>query len=257
MQIVKWKRSEVPPADILSAAKTIPLRDAHMSHFLDEKWLPAEKYLEWARRGLQIKDDMGLDIAVCFAKRSVCRRVDSLILKNHLRSCLHKKYPEKIKALCDIGIPIPDIVQSWIIGPRNQLEHKYETVRNNNGQGAIEIADLFIRATDEEEKRGCIFAVGWNVLGGMQFGSDTEMVVQFREFHSNPMLFLDIFEEPEKAKIVIPLEGEIILAPMSEFSILEEIELANLLRQHYSLPGRSERKIPVHFYLEIKRQGQF
>ena len=40
-------------------------------------WVPAADYLDWARRGLKQDDLHGRDAAVCYAKRAVCRFIDS------------------------------------------------------------------------------------------------------------------------------------------------------------------------------------
>jgi hypothetical protein len=254
MKTEKWLRRKVEAANILDAAKTLPIRHAYISRFPDEAWVPAETYLTWAKAGLQQGDDAGLDAAVSYAKRAVCRRIDTLILYYHLRGYANRNYPPKIEALRDIGISIPDIVSRWIINPRNDLEHSYQRATPNMARDATEIADLFLPATREEAALGAVIGLGWTVQSSCSEGPEG-VTVELRDLGTAPMLFLDIFEQPEAAKIIFPTDKDILVAPLKDFPDKEAIELGKLLRQHHVLPGRSATSFPAIYYEEIKRQA--
>jgi len=201
-----------------------------------------------------MNDQFGFDLATCYAKRAVCQRIDAFTLNSHLRRYLRKKYPQKIDALREIGISIPDIVRRWVIQPRNDLEHQYDSATIEDAQTAIEIADLLLRATAEEAKQGSIIAIAWSVLG-LTSMSAGKLTVQFDGFGPDPMLFVDILEKPEAVKIVIPRDSEVILTPLADFPDSEARELARFLRQHWSVSGRGDTSSPAEYYCEVKRQA--
>ncbi|NOT00653.1 MAG: hypothetical protein HOP29_08500 [Phycisphaerales bacterium] len=108
-----------------------------------------------------------------------------------------------------------------------------------------------------EETRAAIVALHWNVLGAM-FLSDGGMEVAFRGLGREPMLLIDVFEEPKSAKIVDGTLNEVRLAPLSSFSTGQAIELAVILRQHHAVAGsRGSSGYPAQYYREMKRQGGF
>jgi hypothetical protein len=140
-----------------------------------------------------------------------------------------------------------------VIEPRNQLEHFYQFPRRDGAGHAVEIAGLFISATDAEARQSSIVAVGWNALGGSFINNLSERV-EFRGFSDHPMLFLDVFENPAVAKIVDPKSHEIRWAALSSFTREEALELAKLLRR---VGEGSSAQMSEFFFREIKRQGCF
>jgi hypothetical protein len=95
---------------------------------------------------------------------------------------------------------------------------------------------LFIDATKEEAERGAVVALNWNidVRNQEQEGRYVSTVVGHKDY---PMLLVDIFQTPFKAKLVRPADAEIEYAEFEQFSKEEAIELARLLRKHYQRDG--------------------
>jgi len=254
-------RKQVEPADILSSAKTIPANDVYICNWYQEKWIRPEVYLEWAQKGLsEGKDDYSLSNAICYAKRTACRIIDELILSNHLCLFIGKNYPAKIDALSKIGISIVAIVHELIIDPRNQLEHEYERPEQKKAEYAVQIAKLFLDASQIELKRKSIVALAWNVLTAhlMHWQEDkVQESVNFHGFSENPMLFIDVFEERAKIKIVHPKEEEVCFALLETFTEDQSIELAKKLREHYTQDFKSTggTETSAFFYREVKRQA--
>jgi len=258
MQARNFDRKEVDPADILTAAQTIPANEVQTCNWFENEWVPPEEYIQWAKRGLQQpQDEYSLSNAICYAKRVVCRIIDALILGNHLRYFLSKNYPTKIQALCDIGISIPPIVHELIIDPRNQLEHDYKRPELSKAKHAVQVAELFLNATEKEFKRKPIVALRWNVLA-MHSISKQESKVEFHGFSKEPMLFVDVFVEPVEVKIVHPKDSEVSFTRLECFTQEQSIELANKLREHYTQNWKSfgESGTSAFFYKEIKRQAR-
>lgn len=257
MQARSFVRKEVEPADILTAARTIPANNVRTCNWFEHEWVPPEEYLQWARRGLQQpQDEYSLDSAVCYAKRVVCRIIDALILGNHLRYFLSKNYPAKIQGLCEVGISIPPIIHELIIDPRNQLEHDYKRPEFKKAEHAVQIAKLFLYATEKELKRKPIIALKWNISYRCSSSAKGE-VIEFHGFSNEPMLFVDVFTEPVEIKVVHPKDSEVSVARLESFTQEQSIELAKKLREHYTQNWKScgESGADAFFYKEIKRQA--
>lgn len=240
--------------DFLDAARTIPLGEVSTCDWLTE-WLSAATFLEWAKRGLRERDPYGLSNAICYAKRSACCRLDLLLRYNHLTPFMRANYPDKINALERVGIDVRRVVHELVIDPRNELEHHYRAADEAVASHAVDIADLFLRATDAERQRSSIVAVNWNVVTrGLVRGKER---VDLREFSERPMLFMDVFEEPPKAKVVDPGDGHVRFAELQSFSRDQAVTLAKLLRSSYSQGSLSVHGAGSSYYLEAKRQMGF
>jgi hypothetical protein len=253
--MLKLTITPIAAQDLADAAQTIALGDISTCDWLSH-WVSTATFLEWARRGFQEGDSYGLSNALCYAKRAACCRIDMLLQYNHLTPFSHKNYPTKIAALEQIGLNIPSIVHELVIDPRNEMEHDYQTPDNATARRAVDIADLFIRATDAEHKRASIVAVNWNVMGSHALANAREYV-NFRESTCKPMLFIDVFETSAAAKIVDPANEEMRFAELNRFTDDQAIELARHLRENYSLGSFSESRRGRGFYQEMKRQAGF
>jgi len=261
MKARTFARKQVEPADILSAGRTIPASDVQTCTWFEHQWVPPEIYLEWAKRGLQQpEDDYSLDSAVCYAKRTVCRIIDALILSNHLRYFIDKSYPTKMQGLSDIDISIPPIVHELIIDPRNQLEHDYKKPERKKAEHSVQVSELFLNATHKELGQKPIIALAWNVLAAHSVSmkdNNAREGVKFHGFSQNPMLFIDVFIDPVEVKIVHPECDEICFARLDRFTKEESIEFAKKVREHYTKTWKSsgESGASAFFYNEIKRQA--
>jgi hypothetical protein len=241
----------IPAVDLLDAARTIRLGRINSCDWLPA-WPPATTFLEWAKLGLKDGGDFGLSNALVYAKRSVACRIDGILRTYHMRSLMRSNYPRKIAALNDLGVNTPQIISGLVIDPRNELEHEYQMPNDQAARQAIEIAALFLDATDTESKRSPIVAVNWNVLGGDSGGH-----VTFDGFTEESMLFIDVFGDPHSANVVNPAHAEIRSARLDLFGSSEAIQLAKLLRANYDANGWSSSLSGPKFFREMKRLGGF
>lgn len=230
-----FKSIKEDPADIISGLKTLSFDRIVNCNWLED-WLPSELYLEWAQKGFEENNDYGLSIAITYSKKCVCRRIDSLLLYNHLYSFKNKKYPEKITILSKVGIVSPKIIQKLIIDTRNELEHLYQKPKNESAENAIELAELYINATQEEYDKGSIIIVNSSMLYEHNIKNSISEI-HFKGFSTHPMLVIDIFKD--EIKIVYPENQEIRYSKVKDFSESQTIELTNILRKHYKLKNRS------------------
>jgi len=254
---IDFKKSDVEPADILAGGASIPASEASGCNWFAEAWIHPAIYLDWAKRSLEAgEDDYAWSTALSYAKRTVCRIIDELVLGNHLRCYVGKNYPQKIEALCQIGISVPSIVHELIIDPRNQLEHDYAKPEATQARRAVQIAELFMGAMGDELGRKPIVALAWNIQGGYWAKVEQGRVcesVNVHGFTPEPMLFVDVFDDPAQVKIVHTRDGEILQAPLGDFTPEEGIALAKKLREHYLRPS-GFTSTGTFFYSEVKRQ---
>jgi hypothetical protein len=250
-----FRTEAIAPQDLLDAARTIRMGSIRTCPWL-QRWIPATKFVEWARRGLAEGDEYGLSNALMYAKRAVAGRIDALVLYNHLAPFARVDYHRKVRALQQIGVSVPGIVHDQVIEPRNEAEHEYQVTDRRTAQHASEIAELFVAATNAEYERSSIVAVDWNVMGSQAIGPFGERVA-FREFGNSPMLFVDVFDVVHTAKIVDPSAGEIRYARLDDFTDEEAIDFARLLRENYSQLSFSGWGAGSTFFEEMKRQGGF
>src|SRR5437016_2633608 len=96
----KWHVRRVSAADILTSAKTLPVQSYRHEIVVTPDFRPSAEYLRWAREALQMKAPFGLDAALCYAKRAVCREIDAFVIRNHFKRYLqNRSYPKKIELL--------------------------------------------------------------------------------------------------------------------------------------------------------------
>ncbi|MDD2900927.1 MAG: hypothetical protein PHU44_00660 [Syntrophales bacterium] len=252
-----FSKVKANPSDILDGLNNLPLQDVisckGLADELEYSWLPSEKYLEWAKKGISEKTDYGFNIAITFSKRSVCRRIDTLILYNHLYNYRNKPYPTKIDVLTKIGLKPVDILHDLIISLRNELEHSYKSISERDAQVAIQLAEMYIDATQHEIENGSITVVNSSFLFGQSFSSHG-CSLWFNGLSRHPMVVIDIFQQ--EIKIVFPVEKEIKYAKLNSFSNDEIIYLSTKLRTHYNETSRSYHGIsPRAFKLLLEKSS--
>jgi hypothetical protein len=246
-------RIELAADDFLAAAGAIPANNANTCS-LNGHWIRPATYLAWARRGFRDGDDYGLANAITYAKRAACCRIDRLIHNYHLQRLHRGSFPEKIQALERIGIGIPSVIQELIIDPRNELEHDYVPADAVTARRALDIATLFLSATDSVDSQESIIVLNGNMQYTHPFNLKTgEERVSFNGWSKGAMLFVDIFAEPQTAKIVDGEQREVRYVELAKFTRQEAIELASILHGHYSLQNRGSSGGSPFFYTEIKR----
>jgi hypothetical protein len=244
-------RTEVASQDFLTAARAIRANNANTCS-LNDQWTKPATYLEWARRGFRDADDYGLANAITYAKRAACCRIDRVVHNYHMQRFRRASFPEKIQALERIGIDIPGVIQELIINPRNELEHGYIPADARTARRALDIATLFLTATDSVDSQESIIVLNMNMLytHAINHGEDR---VTFNDWSRGAMLFMDIFAESQMAKIVDGERQEVRYVELAKFTRWEAIELARILHGHYSLQNRGSGCASPFFYTEIKR----
>jgi hypothetical protein len=237
MDPIIWMREIVEPADIIDGIKSIEGKSVWTYPLTPAGWLPAETLYEWAAAGMNDNDEFGWDIAVSYAKRAVCRRIDGFLANNWLSHFGGRTYPDKIGILSEIGIPIPGIVHRLVIESRNEIEHDYKTVSEADATDAVDVAHLMLSATASEAPREPVVLAGGQLAAAMAIKSSEPRVEShtINELGTDPMVFVDFLETPARVKLVYPKDQEIRHAELNKFKKDEAIAFARHLRTYRSL----------------------
>ncbi len=221
------------PEDILNGAKTLSRAEPIWTLDVIPMWIKAEDYLSWAQRSLALADAFGYDAAVCYAKRAVCRLIDSLLVHNHLRKWEGSPYPAKMELLKETGIVIPDIAHDLIIDPRNDIEHRYTSASPDQARHAVQLAELLLTSLRNESNWAAIIALGMN-YGPMIVSADNDGEPWPWGYSNNPrgaMLIVDMLGSDQRVMIIDHNDEEIRFAKLLEFTRDQTIDLARQLRE--------------------------
>ncbi len=237
MSLKGCHETSVSPSDILGGIKTFAKGPGFYCSSLDEKWTLPEDYIAWAKQGLKQGGDKGLSDAVTYAKRSVCRTIDSLLRRHFMTVFLGRQYPDRIDALVKVGLTVPEIIHDLVIDPRNQIEHDYRIPTLKEAKHAVELAELLLRSLEHDIGVYPPVLV-WPELQSLQSYSPAQgHYFEITGFGSHPILFVDLFQDEQSVKIIDIESNEIQSASLSRFQSADSIELAKLLRTQYSHGG--------------------
>jgi hypothetical protein len=105
-----------------------------------------EEFLEFAKNDLEQGGRRGLVNALSNCKRAIDCQVDKVL------QCLGipgkgKNVPAKIATLADLGVVAPRILHK-INRARNYLEHEFKCPAKEKVEDAVEVAELFLTASD-------------------------------------------------------------------------------------------------------------
>jgi hypothetical protein len=250
-----FTRKPVTPADIIDAAKTLPLGQVCTYSWFDRDWCAPDKYLQWAQAELLQASETGYNSAIIYAKLVCARIIDGLIHTYYQMKTVRRLYPEKIERLKELGIVVPDVIRKWVFEPRNNLEHSYKLACKEDAERAVQLAQLFVGAMRQEIERPPIVTVGWNVMGWELHRVQSDVTVHFDGFSENPMLFIDVLDDPILVKVVHPRDGEVQYAPLRDFGENECLTLGKMLREHWSLPNRSQSSLRRYLISDLKKRG--
>ncbi len=112
-------------------------------------------YLEFAKQDLVEGGDRGLINGLTNAKRAMTCRIDAILKLYNLECASNHNYPTKLGLLKYFGLSAPDIVPEQIM-KRNQIEHEYTKPKNRECKDAIDIVELFLKASDQYVEKGHI-----------------------------------------------------------------------------------------------------
>jgi hypothetical protein len=111
----------------------------------------AHDFLRFGRSDFRTGSLRGRVNALSNAKRAIDCQIDSLLFAFGLLSLSrrqHWNFPAKMKTLKHIGVVTPEILRK-IVRRRNVLEHEYHSPGNDEVEDALDIAELFIKYTDD------------------------------------------------------------------------------------------------------------
>jgi hypothetical protein len=232
-----WNGSFVKPEDILSGIVSLGNRDGSFYEVnLVRDWAESTEYLQWAQECLKRNDRFGLDAAVCYAKRAVCRQIDGLLVLNHLGNFVGRKYPDKLDILTAIGLDENEIVHELVIDPRNEVEHSYRASTQQQARRAVQIANLYLKATDDDASRGANVALNWGMSYTLCAGPNFERTSFALDPNAEPLFMLDC-EKPENhvAVMLIRKRAEFDYCPLNDFRLDTAKELAKVMRARVGL----------------------
>jgi len=118
----------------------------------------ADEFLIFAKQDLLEDSERGRVNALTNAKRVIeCRIDECLALLNFKFFASQERWnlPYKMQVLQTFGIPTPNILKNLVTSKRNLLEHEYIKPKDQQeAQNIVDVAELFLKATDEYVKRG-------------------------------------------------------------------------------------------------------
>ena len=131
--------------------------------------IEAREFLSFAKVDILEDSERGKVNALSNAKRAIeCRIDEFLTLSNFKRFALQERWnlKHKVEVLHSFGIPAPTVLKNLITARRNLLEHEYIRPKDwQEVQNAVDIAELFLGATDPYVQRGQIDSATIRVSG--------------------------------------------------------------------------------------------
>lgn len=108
-------------------------------------------FLKFAKSDLKIKAKRSSINVLSNVKRAIDSQIDSILfVLGYLKQSKKDKwnFPKKIEFVNSLGITSPNILKK-INGVRNLLEHEYKHPLKEKVEDAIDVAELFLNASDE------------------------------------------------------------------------------------------------------------
>jgi hypothetical protein len=236
-----WTKVEVEPQDVLDGAKSLSRRSQVWTLNVVPTWVNPEEYLSWAGAGLKIGNQMGYDMAVCYAKRAVCQLIDALMHYNHLRKWVRSNYPPKIDMLKEVGIEVKSVVRDLIIDSRNDIEHNYSVPSESQARHAVDLAEMAISPLVEQARVWATVTLGLNYAGNHQ-APDPAAESGYSSWNYNweadvPFLLVDYADPIPRVMLIFRKDEEVRFAPLDNFEVDQAIELARQLREQHTSGG--------------------
>lgn len=107
-----------------------------------------ENFIDYANTDIKSTCTHGLVNALSNSKRAVDCQIDKLLCSLGI-GIKNRNLPQKITILKELGIVAPKII-SKLIKKRNYLEHRYICPKREEVEDAVDIAALFIEATNRK-----------------------------------------------------------------------------------------------------------
>ena len=109
--------------------------------------LPSD-YLGYARADLAETSERGNLNAFHNAKRAIASQIDFILHTLRLEDLTKKNLPQKMEVLKTVQILSPSIIER-VVKARNDLEHDYCRPSRHETDDAVDIAELFVHATEK------------------------------------------------------------------------------------------------------------
>lgn len=247
-EAVNFAVHEVKPADLLTAAETIKPYDVLTIPTRVAGWVSSDDYWKWGSQGLASGDEAGLAGALSNAKRSVCRAIDGFLFDRYLDFSSGLPYPEKLELLTRTGVGAPRAVYEYIIGPRNDEEHRYQRPELKRARDALEIAKLFLDATRSLRNEGCPVLVGdfpTFQLEWMQWLEGNERLKRLT-LPIEPFIFADPRTSPTPIKVVNPRRAEVLTSRLDAYTRDEALQICSLMGHRNARPSNPFRPLTRH-----------
>lgn len=117
----------------------------------------AAEFLSFAKQNLRDDSGRGRADALSNADTAIRCRVDELLELFNLKPFfVRRNLGQKLEGLKPFEVPTPDILKRLITDKRNRLRHDYIGGEKQESQDAVEVAELFLKATDPYVEKGYI-----------------------------------------------------------------------------------------------------
>jgi hypothetical protein len=254
----EWTRQTVAPDDILDAARSIPASSHRHLMTLFTEWTDADTYLDWAKAALNRTGDDCWDSAAGWAKRGVCRRMDGILAHNHLGCFLSKNYKVKSDYLAKLKVPGLNILRHTVIDPRNGFEHEYALATEEQARQAVEVAELFLLATEGDSYITAVVDLGWHFEFSDLYAADRDprhvIKISLTKEHS-PMLVVNGYPDNPHVLVLYPRDELLSVCPLSCFASEQVLALNTILREPFHKSGgHSWSSITPAFMAAMKEQ---
>jgi len=121
--------------------------------------IDARDFLCFAEQDLEENSERGRVNSLSNAKRAIACRIDEILaLMNFERFAKHERWnlPYKMEVVESFGVPARNVLRDIITSKRNFLEHEYVRPERREVRQIVDIAELFLEATDKYIDRGRI-----------------------------------------------------------------------------------------------------
>jgi hypothetical protein len=255
MATKQFTETQVDPIDILDGTRTLSRKQPMWTMDAIPQWIKAEEYLTWAKDGLHWNTSFGFDVAVCYAKRAVCRLIYSFLIHNHLRD-RERNYPEKIELLRRIGVVIPDIAHDLVIDPRNDIEHGYQGARRDQARHAVQLAELLLKSLWVESQLPALISLGLN-YGPMFHSADNDGEPRpwgYGQYPKDTMLVVDMLCTRPKVLLIDHAAEEARFSALGDFTKPQAIDLVMQLREQLAETHRFMLGCPGIHFADFRRR---
>jgi len=119
--------------------------------------MEAQEYIHYAKQYLRDDSEKGRLDALRNADEARKCRVDEILKLLNLTALSSRKrwdLPKKIQTLEAFGVPNLEILKTTIASPRNRLVHQHVRPEQKEARDAVEVADLFLQATNQWIEKG-------------------------------------------------------------------------------------------------------